>query len=142
MDETTNTDAPENAGQPGTDTPENTERTGGEQQPETFQAAEFQEVDQSASKGDATIKPNLDLILDVPVTLSLEVGRTEMSVGKLLRLTQGAVVELDRNAGEPLDVMVNGALVAHGEIVVINDKFGIRLVDVVAPPGRELVGQD
>ena len=77
------------------------------------------------------MEPNLDVILDVPVTLSLEVGRTEMSVGQLLRLTQGAVVELERSAGEPLDVMVNGALVAHGEIVVINDKFGIRLVDVV-----------
>ncbi len=131
MDETTNTETPDKAEQPAAD-----------QQPEKFQAAEFQEVDQSASEGNADLKPNLDLILDVPVTLSLEVGRTEMSVGKLLRLTQGAVVELDRNAGEPLDVMVNGALVAHGEIVVINDKFGIRLVDVVAPPGRELLEQD
>ena len=81
---------------------------------------------------------NIDVIMDVPVTLSLEVGRTEMSVGKLLRMTQGAVVELDRNAGEPLDVMVNGALIAHGEIVVINDKFGIRLIDVVVPPAQAL----
>ncbi len=79
--------------------------------------------------------------MDVPVTLSLEVGRTQMSVGQLLRLTQGAVVELDRSAGEPLDVMVNGTLVAHGEIVVINDKFGIRLVDVVASADQALAEQ-
>ena len=98
---------------------------------EDFQAAEFQEVKDGAGDLKSALEPNLDVILDVPVTLSLEVGRTEMSVGNLLRLTQGAVVELERNAGEPLDVMVNGALVAHGEIVVINDKFGIRLVDVV-----------
>ena len=71
--------------------------------------------------------------MDVPVTLSLEVGRASMSVGELLGLTQGAVVELDRGAGEPLDVFVNGALVARGEIVVVNDKFGIRLTDVIAP---------
>jgi flagellar motor switch protein FliN/FliY len=107
-----------------------------------FQAAEFEQVNGDARQGNSAIKPNLDVIMDVPVTLSLEVGRTEMSVGKLLRLTQGAVVELDRNAGEPLDVMVNGALVAHGEIVVINDKFGIRLVDVVAPADQALIEQD
>ena len=72
----------------------------------------------------------------MPVTLSLEVGRAQMSVGKLLRLSQGSVVELDRNAGEPLDVLVNGALVAHGEIVIVNDKFGIRLTDVLPPAKR------
>lgn len=80
-------------------------------------------------------RPNIDVILDVPVTLSLEVGRAQMSVGRLLRLSQGSVVELDRGAGEPLDVLVNGTLVAHGEIVIVNDKFGIRLTDVV-PPGK------
>lgn len=101
------------------------------EQAEEFKAAEFQQVNESAGDTGSALEPNLDVIMDVPVTLSLEVGRTEMSVGQLLRLTQGAVVELDRSAGEPLDVMVNGALVAHGEIVVINDKFGIRLVDVV-----------
>lgn len=85
-------------------------------------------------------RPSLDVILDVPVTLSLEVGRAQMSVGRLLRLTQGSVVELDRNAGEPLDVLVNGALVAHGEIVIVNDKFGIRLTDVV-PPGKRSAAQ-
>ena len=78
----------------------------------------------------------LDVILDVPVTLSLEVGRTQMNVGHLLQLGQGSVVELDRVAGEPLDVLVNGTLIAHGEIVVVNDKFGIRLTDVVSPAER------
>lgn len=104
-----------------------------------FRAAEFATVADGETEGHGGAHPDIDVILDVPVTLSLEVGRTEMSVGKLLRLTQGAVVELDRNAGEPLDVMVNGALVAHGEIVVVNDKFGIRLVDVVSPAGKALV---
>ena len=89
----------------------------------------------TASGNDA--RPNIDVILDVPVTLSLEVGRAQMSVGRLLRLTQGSVVELDRGAGEPLDVLVNGTLVAHGEIVIVNDKFGIRLTDVV-PPGKRI----
>jgi flagellar motor switch protein FliN/FliY len=106
-----------------------------------FEAAAFQQVDASGTSPNGTVNPNLEVILDVPVTLSLEVGRTEMSVGKLLRLSQGAVVELDRNAGEPLDVMVNGALVAHGEIVVINDKFGIRLIDVLARTDQTKAGR-
>ena len=89
----------------------------------------------TASGNDA--RPNIDVILDVPVTLSLEVGRAQMSVGRLLRLTQGSVVELDRGAGEPLDVLVNGTLVAHGEIVIVTDKVGIRLTDVV-PPGKRI----
>lgn len=79
---------------------------------------------------------NLDVILDVPVTLAMEVGRTRISIRNLLQLNQGSVVELDRAAGEPLDVFVNGTLVAHGEVVVINDKFGIRLTDVVSPAER------
>jgi flagellar motor switch protein FliN/FliY len=79
---------------------------------------------------------NLDVILDVPVTLSLEVGRTRMPIRSLLQLNQGSVVELERAAGEPLDVFVNGTLVAHGEVVVVNDKFGIRLVDVISPAER------
>ena len=79
---------------------------------------------------------NLDVILDVPVTLSLEVGRTRLPIRSLLQLNQGSVVELERAAGEPLDVFVNGTLVAHGEVVVVNDKFGIRLIDVVSPAER------
>jgi flagellar motor switch protein FliN/FliY len=78
----------------------------------------------------------LDNILDVPVTLSLEVGRTRIPIRSLLQLNQGSVVELDRAAGEPLDVYANGTLVAHGEVVVVNEKFGIRLTDVVSPAER------
>jgi len=79
---------------------------------------------------------NLDVILDVPVTLAMEVGRTRISIRNLMALNQGSVVELDRAAGDPLDVFVNGTLVAHGEVVVVNDKFGIRLTDVISPAER------
>jgi flagellar motor switch protein FliN len=79
---------------------------------------------------------NLNLILDVSVTLALEVGRARMSVRDLLQLAPGAVVELDRLAGEPLDVLVNGVRVARGEVVVVNEKFGIRLTDVVSATER------
>lgn len=79
---------------------------------------------------------NLDVILDVPVTLSMEVGRTRVPIRNLLQLNQGSVVELDRAAGEPLDVFVNGTLIAHGEVVVVNEKFGIRLTDVISPAER------
>src|SRR5690606_12498246 len=79
---------------------------------------------------------NLDVILDVPVSLSLEVGRTRMPIRQLLQLNRGSVIELERGAGEPLDVYVNGTLIAHGEVVVINDRFGVRLTDVVSPSER------
>lgn len=79
---------------------------------------------------------NLDVILDVPVSLSLEVGRTRIPIRNLLQLNQGSVVELERGAGEPLDVFVNGTLIAQGEVVVINDRFGVRLTDVVSPAER------
>ncbi|CUS48408.1 MAG: flagellar motor switch protein FliN [Idiomarinaceae bacterium HL-53] len=74
----------------------------------------------------------LDAILDIPVTISMEVGRSQISIRNLLQLNQGSVVELERIAGEPLDVLVNGTLIAHGEVVVVNDKFGIRLTDVIS----------
>jgi flagellar motor switch protein FliN/FliY len=79
---------------------------------------------------------NLEAILDVSVTLSMEVGRTRIPIRNLLQLNQGSVVELDRAAGEPFDVFVNGTLVAHGEVVVVNEKFGIRITDVVSPAER------
>ena len=79
---------------------------------------------------------NLNVILDIPVDLSMEIGRTKISIRNLLQLNQGSVVELDRLAGEPLDVMVNGTLIAHGEVVVVNERFGIRLTDVVSPAER------
>lgn len=78
----------------------------------------------------------LDNILDIPVTLAVEIGSTEVSIRNLLQLNQGSVVELDRLAGEPLNVMVNGTLIAHGEVVVVNEKFGIRLTDVVSAHER------
>ena len=79
---------------------------------------------------------NLDVVLNVDLDLSLEVGRATISVKNLLQLNQGSVVELDRLAGEPLDVLVNGTLIARGEVVVVNDKYGIRLTDVVSPAER------
>lgn len=82
------------------------------------------------------LTPELDVILDIPVSISMEVGRTEIPIRNLLQLNQGSVVELDRLAGEPLDVLVNGTLIAHGEVVMVNDKFGIRLTDVVSQSER------
>jgi flagellar motor switch protein FliN/FliY len=79
---------------------------------------------------------NLDVILDIPVTLSIELGRTRIAIRNLLQLNQGSVVELDRLAGAPMDVLVNGTLIAHGEVVVVNEKFGIRMTDVVSPAER------
>jgi len=79
---------------------------------------------------------NLDVILDVAVTLSMEVGRARIPIRNLLQLNQGSVVELERAAGEPLDVYANGTLIAHGEVVVVNDRFGVRLTDVVSPAER------
>jgi len=80
--------------------------------------------------------PNFEVILDIPVTISMEVGNTEISIRNLLQLNQGSVIELDRLAGEPLDVLVNGTLIAHGEVVVVNEKFGIRLTDVISQSER------
>lgn len=85
---------------------------------------------------DPSDSPNLDVILDIPVTISMEVGNTDITIRNLLQLNQGSVVELDRLAGEPLDVKVNGTLIAHGEVVVVNEKFGIRLTDVISPTER------
>ncbi len=103
-------------------------------------AAVFQEVEKQdesyKSSTTSTDDLNLDVILDVPVTLSMEIGRTQINIRNLLQLNQGSVVELDRFAGEPLDVLVNGTLVAHGEVVVINEKFGIRLTDVISVSER------
>ena len=79
---------------------------------------------------------NLDVILDIPVTISMEIGNTKINIRNLLQLNQGSVVELDRMAGEPLDVVVNGTLIAHGEVVVVNEKFGIRLTDIISPAER------
>jgi flagellar motor switch protein FliN/FliY len=98
------------------------------------QAAGLDELSEESAPAGADTK--LDTILDIPVTISMEVGRTNISIRNLLQLNQGSVVELDRVAGEPLDVLVNGTLIAHGEVVVINDKFGIRLTDVISQVER------
>lgn len=79
---------------------------------------------------------NLDMILDIPVSLTVELGRTKIAIRNLLQLAQGSVVELDGLAGEPMSVLVNGTLVAQGEVVVVNDKFGIRLTDIITPSER------
>ena len=102
-----------------------------------FTAAEFPELSAQKNNGSSNIdEVKLDVILDVPVTVSLEIGRTKINIRNLLQLNQGSVVELDRFAGEPMDVLVNGTLVAHGEVVVVNDKFGIRLTDIISPSER------
>lgn len=100
---------------------------------------DYERVDQQDLKADGTSasgEANLDVILDIPVTISLEIGRARISIRHLMQLNQGSVVELDRLAGEPLDVLVNGTLIAHGEVVVVNEKFGIRLTDVISAAER------
>ena len=91
---------------------------------------------EDSSGGAAGEDVNLDVILDVPVTISMEIGQTKINIRNLLQLNQGSVIELDRMAGEPLDVLVNGTLIAHGEVVVVNEKFGIRLTDIISPAER------
>ena len=99
-------------------------------------AAEKAELEQLTPSVSGEGEINLNAILDVPVTIAMEIGRTDVSIRNLLQLNQGSVVELDRMAGEALDVLVNGTLIAHGEVVVVNEKFGIRLTDVVSPSER------
>ena len=98
-------------------------------------AAQFEQLQadaDGANSGDVKI----DAILDVPVTIAMEIGRSRINSRNLLQLNQGSVVELDRLAGEPMDVLVNGTLIAQGEVVVVNEKFGIRLTDIVSPADR------
>ena len=90
-----------------------------------------------SNKGTKSETPNdIDFILDIPVQLTVELGRTKIAIKNLLQLAQGSVVELDGMAGEPMDVLVNGCLIAQGEVVVVNDKFGIRLTDIITPSER------
>ena len=96
------------------------------------EAVELEELTEDEAPITGEEKRKLDAILDIPVTISMEVGRSNISIRNLLQLNQGSVVELDRVAGEALDVLVNGTLIAHGEVVVVNDKFGIRLTDVIS----------
>ena len=96
--------------------------------------ASFPQLNPEPAAGAGT--EQLDLVMDIPVTLSVELGRTRIQIRELLQLAQGSVVDLDRLAGEPMDVLVNGFLIARGEVVLVNDKFGIRLTDIVSPNER------
>ncbi|MBN3732403.1 flagellar motor switch protein FliN [Burkholderia sp. Tr-20390] len=94
-------------------------------------------VFQPLSKAAASSTHNdIEMILDIPVKMTVELGRTKIAIRNLLQLAQGSVVELDGMAGEPMDVLVNGCLIAQGEVVVVNDKFGIRLTDIITPAER------
>ena len=92
--------------------------------------------EQFGAGGAAATQNDLDMILDIPVQMTVELGRTKMPIKNLLQLAQGSVVELAGMAGEPLDVMINGFLIAQGEVVVVNDKLGIRLTDIITPSER------
>ncbi len=97
--------------------------------------ADFQKLQPDAGAMNA-MEENIEMILDIPVTVSVEIGRSKINIRNLLKLNQGSVVELDRLAGEPMDVIVNGTLIAHGEVVVVNEKFGVRLTDVISAEER------
>ncbi len=107
-----------------------------EEQSQGGSAAEAAQFEQLQPEQDARGDVKIDAILDVPVTVAMEIGRARITIQNLLHLNQGSVVELDRLAGEPMDVLVNGTLIAQGEVVVVNDKFGVRLTDIVSPADR------
>ena len=134
-DDTTNNDSSGNQGAKMAGQSAAESRKADDNAGENFQpAALHNQQDESDEKGSEDV--NMDVILDIPVTISLEIGRAAISIGNLLHLNQGSVVELDRLAGEPLDVLVNGTLIAHGEVVVVNEKFGVRLTDVISAADR------
>jgi flagellar motor switch protein FliN/FliY len=95
-------------------------------------------LNQTVEMEDSGLKdnPKLEFILDIPLEVTVELGRSKMLIGELLQLSQGSVIELNKLAGEPLDILVNQKLVARGEVVVINEKFGIRLTDIISPAER------
>ncbi len=95
------------------------------------------ELNEGAKAADGSAADvNLDLVLDIPVDVSLRVGSTDISIRDLVSLVEGSVIALDQDAGEPMDVLVNGTLIAHGEIVVVDDQYGVRLTDVESPVER------
>src|SRR5690625_2650323 len=103
---------------------------------DSFDDADTVELDGLENYVSPNSNTELDASLDIPVNIYMEVARTSITIRNLLQLTQGSVIELDRLAGEPLDVLVNGTLIAHGEVVVVNEKFGIRMTDVISPAER------
>ena len=105
------------------------------QDQKNYDTASFQALHED--KASRTIaESGMDMILDIPVTISVEIGRSKINIRNLLKLNQGSIVELDRLAGEPMDLIVNGTLIAHGEVVVVNEKFGVRLTDVISAAER------
>jgi flagellar motor switch protein FliN/FliY len=115
------------------------EEEGGDSGSKSTNSGDFKQVEAPSLQDSSSLQSGdvkLDVILDIPVTIAMEIGRSKLSIRNLLQLNQGSVVELDRMAGEPMDVLVNGTLVAHGEVVVVNEKFGIRLTDVISPADR------
>lgn len=112
------------------------EQVGGDTDEHNEAAAKSVELSELQDESSPVKDPKLDVILDIPVKLTVEVGGTEIAIRNLLQLSQGSVLELSRVAGEPLDVKVNGTLIAHGEVVVVNDHYGIRLTDVISPQER------
>jgi len=107
------------------------EQVGGSSAPQTDDV--FKSFDSGNVSGSLQ---DIDLIMDIPVKLTVELGRTKMTIKELLRLTQGSVVSLDGLAGEPLDILINGYLIAQGEVVVVNDKYGVRITDIITPSER------
>jgi flagellar motor switch protein FliN len=114
------------------------QQTEGLEQPASSAEQEVSAVFEPIAGGTPAVhrSNDIDLILDIPVQLTVELGRAKVPIKDILQMAQGSVVELDALAGEPLDVFVNGCLVAQGEVVVVNDKFGIRLTDIVTPSER------
>ena len=112
------------------------EQTATEAAAQPAPAPVFQPLAATAGNPATATHNDIDLILDIPVQMTVELGRTKIAIKNLLQLAQGSVVELDGMAGEPMDVLVNGCLIAQGEVVVVNDKFGIRLTDIITPSER------
>ncbi len=106
-----------------------------ETSPQKSPSPVFEELSSSGHSG-THVNDDLDMILDIPVQITVELGRTRIAIKNLLQLAQGSVVELDGMAGEPMDVLVNGCLIAQGEVVVVNERFGIRLTDIITPSER------
>lgn len=106
------------------------------EQQQSVEAGTERLLEKFGSSAPAGATQDIDMVLDIPVQLTVELGRTRIAIKNILQLAQGSVVELDGLAGEPMDVLVNGCLIAQGEVVVVNDKFGIRLTDIITPSER------
>jgi len=104
-------------------------------QPAAAQGAQFQELKPAAGAA-AGAKRDMDFLLDIPLEVTVELGRTRMFIKELLQLGQGSIVELEKLAGEPMEILVNDKLIARGEVVVVNEKFGVRLTDIISPTER------